>query len=127
MAALAAGAVGEIDRAFFDPADECLDVLVGEEFFDGIEFSRELSFGENGVNFRMAGAVENGDGAMCATSELRDEVVAAFELWWDLALAEWTDFHWMIRLKIGVGRSNGVSIKSMGQLKLSSGCWRFKG
>lgn len=93
LAAAAGGAVGEVGGALLDPGDEGFDLIVREQGVDGVVVAREFGLGEDGVDLRVAGRVEDGDRAVGAATESRGEVVAALETGWDIAAAERADLH----------------------------------
>lgn len=61
------------------------------QLLNGRVIPRQFRLGKNGVDFGMTDGVENGDGSVLATLQLRREVVTAFEMLGDLAPAEGTD------------------------------------
>ena len=93
LASAASGAVGEVDGAFLDPADEGHDVFVIEDGLDGVEVAREFGLGEDGVDFRMAGPVEDRDRTVGSAFEFWGEMMATLEMRRDFTVAKRTDFH----------------------------------
>ena len=86
-------AIVELDGTLLDPCDEFGYALVCKQSVDAAVAARKLCFREARVHFIVARPMEYNNISVCclAALELWNQMMAALELWWDVATTQWAD------------------------------------